>query len=148
MQQHAKKVRRPLSETRRSQSPGVETLPTGSGEIGRCDHPSASGKRSTPTPMELRSGRITTMRTPEEGPPDIAGHTSGSNANDQILEVGQRASRRERSQELPLRTEGESSQEEQRTQGTAAPVRNAAGGRRQSLTLTGTQRHRIMWRGR
>lgn len=85
------------------------------------------------------------MRTPEEGPPDIAGHTSGSNANDQILEVGQRASRRERSQELPLRTEGESSQEEQRTQGTAAPVRNAAGGRRQSLTLTGTQRHRIMW---
>lgn len=84
------------------------------------------------------------MRSPEEGPPNIAGHTSGRNANDQILEVVQRASRRERSQELPLRTEGESSHGPS-TQGTAAPVRNAAGGRRQSLTLTGTQRHRIMW---
>ncbi len=84
------------------------------------------------------------MRSPEEGPPNAAGRSSGRNANDQILEVGQRASRRDDSHELPLNTEGESSQQ-QRTQGQAAPVRDAAGGRRQSLTLTGTQRRRIMW---
>ena len=85
------------------------------------------------------------MRSPEEGSPSTAGLSMGHRVNDQIPEVRQRASRRDHeSQELPLSTEGEGSYRHH-TQGNAAPVGNAATRRRQSLTLSGTHRRRIMW---
>ncbi|XP_055637371.1 uncharacterized protein LOC129776028 [Toxorhynchites rutilus septentrionalis] len=111
----------------------MEALPT------RC----LPGKGDTFKKMELRSRRVIRMRSPEEGPRTGAGPGTGVRASGQRLEgdVQERATSRVQPEELP--PHGNNSHRHHPRN--AAPTRRVATARRQSSTLVGTTRRRIMW---
>ncbi|XP_055631013.1 uncharacterized protein LOC129771418 [Toxorhynchites rutilus septentrionalis] len=93
--------------------------------------------------MELRSRRKLRMRSPVEGPRTEAGPGTGVRASSQRLEgeVQERVTSRVQPEELP--PHGNSSHRHHPRN--AAPTRRVATARRQSSTLVGTTRCRIMW---
>uniref|UniRef100_A0A182X1R3 Uncharacterized protein n=1 Tax=Anopheles quadriannulatus TaxID=34691 RepID=A0A182X1R3_ANOQN len=95
--------------------------------------------------MVTRSMRNRTMRFPDEGAPTGAGPGTGDRANVQRLEdeMVQERLFSQRAQPVP-RTQNRNSSTINH-QANAAPANVAVADRRQSLTLAGCRRQRIMW---
>ncbi|XP_062701855.1 uncharacterized protein LOC134285310 [Aedes albopictus] len=95
--------------------------------------------------METRARRNRRMRSPEEGAPTGAGPGTGDRASGQRLEeeVVQERPSSQRAQPVP-RTQSRNGSNSNH-QGHAAPANVAVADRRQSLTLAGGRRQRIMW---
>ncbi|XP_055522904.1 uncharacterized protein LOC129717088 [Wyeomyia smithii] len=95
--------------------------------------------------METRFTRRRPMRSPEEGAPTGAGPGTGDRASGQRLEDDEVQERPSRQRAQPVNYTQYRQGSDRHHQGNAAPANDAATDRRQSLTLAGRPRQRIMW---
>ncbi|XP_055527590.1 uncharacterized protein LOC129720177 [Wyeomyia smithii] len=100
--------------------------------------------KSSPT-METRFTRRRPMRSPEEGAPTGAGPGTGDRASGQRLEDDEVQERPSRQRAQPVNYTQYRQGSDRHHPGNAAPANDAATDRRQSLTLAGRPRQRIMW---
>lgn len=85
------------------------------------------------------------MRSPEEGAPTGAGPGTGDRASGQRLEEENVQERPSSQRAQPVNETRDRTSSNRQHEGNAAPADDAAADRRQSLTLAGRQRQRIMW---